>query len=112
TLQSFFSQAEDGIRARNVTGVQTCALPIYSLNVNANVIFNTANQGELTEDLGPGESMDVQVFPRGLARVSALQRVTLTIAGASEIGRASCREGVEIAVGAGRWHATEKAEQG
>src|SRR5699024_11453492 len=24
----FFLQAEDGIRARNVTGVQTCALPI------------------------------------------------------------------------------------
>src|SRR5699024_12011565 len=28
----FFFQAEDGIRDRNVTGVQTCALPIY-LNV-------------------------------------------------------------------------------
>src|SRR5437868_13191609 len=28
----FFFQAEDGIRDRNVTGVQTCALPI-SLNV-------------------------------------------------------------------------------
>src|SRR5699024_12051612 len=25
---SFFCQAEDGIRDRNVTGVQTCALPI------------------------------------------------------------------------------------
>src|SRR5207249_6712832 len=28
----FFFQAEDGIRDRNVTGVQTCALPISSLN--------------------------------------------------------------------------------
>src|SRR5699024_11796235 len=27
---SFFFQAEDGIRDRNVTGVQTCALPILS----------------------------------------------------------------------------------
>src|SRR5699024_3954008 len=27
-LKSFFFQAEDGIRDRNVTGVQTCALPI------------------------------------------------------------------------------------
>src|SRR5699024_11255465 len=26
----FFFQAEDGIRYRNVTGVQTCALPIWS----------------------------------------------------------------------------------
>src|SRR5699024_4373844 len=28
----FFSQAEDGIRDRNVTGVQTCALPILETN--------------------------------------------------------------------------------
>src|SRR5699024_11259568 len=27
----FFLQAEDGIRDRNVTGVQTCALPIYKV---------------------------------------------------------------------------------
>src|SRR5207249_5652514 len=27
-FSSFFFQAEDGIRDRNVTGVQTCALPI------------------------------------------------------------------------------------
>src|SRR5699024_1403201 len=27
----FLFQAEDGIRYRNVTGVQTCALPIYKL---------------------------------------------------------------------------------
>ena len=26
----FFFQAEDGIRDTSVTGVQTCALPIYS----------------------------------------------------------------------------------
>src|SRR5699024_12143054 len=26
----YFFQAEDGIRDRNVTGVQTCALPIYT----------------------------------------------------------------------------------
>src|SRR5437867_6175454 len=29
----FFFQAEDGIRDRTVTGVQTCALPIYGTNV-------------------------------------------------------------------------------
>src|SRR5699024_12604935 len=30
-ISFFFFQAEDGIRDRNVTGVQTCALPIYAL---------------------------------------------------------------------------------
>src|SRR5690625_5754279 len=29
TLYRFFFQAEDGIRDGHVTGVQTCALPIY-----------------------------------------------------------------------------------
>src|SRR5207249_8505763 len=32
----FFFQAEDGIRDRNVTGVQTCALPISVLLVASN----------------------------------------------------------------------------
>src|SRR5699024_2951586 len=30
-----FIQAEDGIRDRNVTGVQTCALPIMSLQIRS-----------------------------------------------------------------------------
>src|SRR5699024_11539616 len=29
----FFFQAEDGIRDRNVTGVQTCALPILAMRI-------------------------------------------------------------------------------
>src|SRR5699024_11483045 len=32
----FFFQAEDGIRDRNVTGVQTCALPIFILYMEVN----------------------------------------------------------------------------
>src|SRR6266704_3182116 len=31
----FFFQAEDGIRDRNVTGDQTCALPIYPFRASA-----------------------------------------------------------------------------
>src|SRR5699024_12179323 len=34
----FFFQAEDGIRDRNVTGVQTCALPISCLPIAASAI--------------------------------------------------------------------------
>src|SRR5699024_8036333 len=36
-LYIFFYQAEDGIRDRNVTGVQTCALPILDLSRDKNV---------------------------------------------------------------------------
>src|SRR5207249_6526151 len=35
----FFFQAEDGIRDRNVTGVQTCALPIYTTTKPINVFI-------------------------------------------------------------------------
>src|SRR5690606_40960370 len=37
-LSFFFFQAEDGIRDFHVTGVQTCALPIYSTHLKSIVI--------------------------------------------------------------------------
>src|SRR5437773_5240332 len=40
----FFFQAEDGIRDRDVTGVQTCALPIFTL-----IGENCEHPGERTE---------------------------------------------------------------
>src|SRR5699024_11725412 len=39
-----FFQAEDGIRDRNVTGVQTCALPIYDIMTNV-FMFTTPSCG-------------------------------------------------------------------
>src|SRR5699024_11678046 len=38
----FFFQAEDGIRDRNVTGVQTCALPIYFIGNKNHRSFDLA----------------------------------------------------------------------
>src|SRR5699024_11657978 len=38
----FFFQAEDGIRDRNVTGVQTCALPIL-INKRCLVLYKAGN---------------------------------------------------------------------
>src|SRR5699024_11863000 len=35
----FVFHAEDGIRDRNVTGVQTCALPICTINNNRRFIY-------------------------------------------------------------------------
>src|SRR5437868_14413106 len=80
--QRFFSQAEDGIRARNVTGVQTCALPIYA--------------PALLDDRRPG----VAVQRAARAQVVDRQADRLGQRHGAEIGRASCRERVEISVGA------------
>src|SRR5207249_7226386 len=38
----FFFQAEDGIRDRNVTGVQTCALPILGESMGAAIALESA----------------------------------------------------------------------
>src|SRR5581483_11426369 len=35
----FFFQAEDGIRVIGVTGVQTCALPIFTLSGPCDILF-------------------------------------------------------------------------
>src|SRR5215203_6458512 len=45
----FFFQAEDGIRDIGVTGVQTCALPIYDLRAfEEPVMARAGNDDELT----------------------------------------------------------------
>src|SRR5690606_6959224 len=42
----FFFQAEDGIRDFHVTGVQTCALPIFHCNLEAeNAVVQVINYG-------------------------------------------------------------------
>src|SRR5699024_11851521 len=41
----FFFQAEDGIRDRNVTGVQTCALPICWPGDKAGIISESRGSG-------------------------------------------------------------------
>src|SRR5699024_12099211 len=69
----FFFQAEDGIRGRNVTGVQTCALPICSRE-NQLVRWHWPIRRELT---------------RNSERL------------AKQIGRASCRERAWIPVDTG-----------
>src|SRR5699024_11241003 len=90
----FFFQAEDGIRDRNVTGVQTCALPI-SLFLRS-VWFPTA---ELAFVLPVGATLawGAWLATQGHATAGQVSAVVLYM----EIGRASCRERVGVWVGAG-----------
>src|SRR5699024_11702672 len=43
----FFFQAEDGIRDRNVTGVQTCALPIFYSDEKSRVLVDKTKSGKV-----------------------------------------------------------------
>src|SRR5207248_4707989 len=91
----FFFQAEDGIRDRTVTGVQTCALPIYISNFNDVLEVNTEDMYALVE---PSVSMDRLVkatLEYGLLPPVVMEFPGITAGGAvngAKIGRASCRE--------------------
>src|SRR5436305_13986077 len=80
----FFFQAEDGIRDADVTGVQTCALPISAMTRRMTAALVLAG-AILTSGCGR-----ISRPPYGGAPELELVK---------EIGRASCRERVWIWVG-------------
>src|SRR5207248_8930054 len=93
-------QAEDGIRDRTVTGVQTCALPIWNNSAShlpwRSVSHTRARTGDgaLSSTVaGTGR------VGRRMTRTGPLPRVASkaqkTRRERSKIGRASCRERVE-----------------
>src|SRR5258708_24028242 len=72
TLFFFFFQAEDGIRDDLVTGVQTCALPIYGFAVLLRRGHAHARRVDRIFALAGG---NLQVYRRGLARLSLPRRL-------------------------------------
>src|SRR5699024_7884453 len=59
----FFFQAEDGIRDRNVTGVQTCALPIFIPLAGTSVKIRNADTGEwVVQHINYPSPMDIDTF--------------------------------------------------
>src|SRR5699024_11326619 len=98
-------QAEDGIRDRNVTGVQTCALPICIDEVAPELGKLLAPR--VMEALGTpleayGKAAIVGLngeIEHGSALIHTLKFGNFFRDAASEIGRASCRERGEISAG-------------
>src|SRR5207249_7919648 len=95
----FFFQAEDGIRDRNVTGVQTCALPI-SGPIFANIVLaDEVNRATPKTQSALLEGMQEHTVSVG-DRTRPLPDPFFVLATQNplemEIGRASCRERVEI----------------
>src|SRR2546425_13210153 len=92
----FFFQAEDGIRDKLVTGVQTCALPICIRCAKSDSIYDYFHVGVLgysADSCKP--ALDGELSGRSLVPISVLATKPLRI---EEIGRASCRERVYISV--------------
>src|SRR5207245_9179328 len=105
----FFFQAEDGIRDATVTGVQTCALPIYEVRSGGDVLEPE------------GLELVVEELAAGVDQPDALEDVRLVVERRQgrrlrervQIGRASCRERVEVWVVGRAWKkATSKDDRG
>src|SRR5207245_7043931 len=90
----FFFQAEDGIRDATVTGVQTCALPIFRVLGPACLANPFAAYPVLRSGL-PARRRLPEIGRRSDVVVGCRNPQDML----PEIGRASCRERVELADG-------------
>src|SRR5207249_5089354 len=91
----FFFQAEDGIRDRNVTGVQTCALPILGAVSRRGGRVPAGGGGAAPATRRAGGSAGVSgEGGRGKGR-GRRRAGPASGARGREIGRASCRERVK-----------------
>src|SRR5690606_39658014 len=96
-------QAEDGIRDFHVTGVQTCALPIFSRSRSSLPLLKKGTALAGTSTVSPVRGLrpvragrlrtEKAPKPRSSTRPPS-DRVSVM---QPKIGRASCRERVEIA---------------
>src|SRR2546425_868249 len=90
----FFFQAEDGIRDKLVTGVQTCALPIYLV------------RGIVSLDGGPAEAATTRGFRRAIQLAPWIK-----LFGGERLVRAKVRHGLIAASGDTTW-VTEQVVDG
>src|SRR5205823_8914701 len=94
----FFFQAEDGIRDKLVTGVQTCALPISAAGTARSCTAGAVHRPDRRRHAAA---------PPPARPVPAVQDLAVPAAvpagpgGLAEIGRASCRERGEGSGGGG-----------
>src|SRR5690606_40984146 len=105
---SFFFQAEDGIRDFHVTGVQTCALPISPASPAAPPApaRGRASPAAAARRRRPTAAA-APPAPRPATRESIRPDMPRPV---PEIGRASCRERVQVWAVAGSWQQKDACE--
>src|SRR5205823_8860321 len=91
----FFFQAEDGIRDKLVTGVQTCALPIFA-GAGAEGSHAALRAGQHADRADDDRRERLDDVYLGRRESQAAESGAESAGRGRKIGRASCRERVEI----------------
>src|SRR5699024_11569848 len=105
----FFFQAEDGIRDRNVTGVQTCALPIFVRTASVALIHGADAAAKEGNIAAVERTHLVALFLQGIriAIPAALLLAIPTSAVQSVLRSEERRVGKECSTGMSRYHLIE-----
>src|SRR5438046_8930328 len=99
----FFFQAEDGIRDWSVTGVQTCALPIWQ------GLYADHAQNLTISDFCVSDAAGHGIYLADTIQTARLTRLTLSAAGNRSEER---RVGKECRSRWARWHEKNKRRRG
>src|SRR5437016_6352471 len=92
----FFSQAEDGIPDWSVTGVQTCALPIWAV-LSFDAVHATERSARASR---PGENLQLhQDQPRRCRGCGRAERIRAPLGGARRSRISGCARSEERRVG-------------
>src|SRR5690606_40772959 len=86
----FFFQAEDGIRDFHVTGVQTCALPIYPASMRRR--WKASAMAASSSLPGRGQSARPRASAQAASSAAFWAAARVSKSWSEKIGRASCRE--------------------
>src|SRR5256885_8788657 len=92
----FFFQAEDGIRDYKVTGVQTCALPIFSSSVASSA--GTGAWQEAWRQVAAGAPEANALADKMMEDLQQHPWLAAPMKEGAQIGRAACRGRGEISV--------------
>src|SRR5207253_4148828 len=94
----FFFQAEDGIRDGHVTGVQTCALPIWMKRCISPESFTSWMTSRRYACSVQPKSLSWTPMTRAMTQLAIFEGITRLASSrlSRQIGRASCRERGEI----------------
>src|SRR5699024_12125662 len=92
----FFFQAEDGIRDRNVTGVQTCALPIFDGKIDIQNRENVSDGEPILQLVADEPQIKATVTEFDLGKIKEGDKVDVKVTSTGKKGKGEIKKISEL----------------